>query len=164
MNSTRGVPCRVRIVGLGSPFGDDRGGWEVVDQLRGALPLGGRAETVSDPLAVLDCPLGCELLVVIDVCRGAGSAGSCHRFVWPDPRLIAGGGVSSHGIGLASALELAAALGQLPPRVIVFAIEGDSAEPGANLSQVIKTAVPEIVSRVLAEFADNSDVPLRSPE
>lgn len=147
--------CRVRVVGLGTPFGDDRAGWDVVERLRERLPHGTSAEVTSDPLAVLECPSGCELLVVIDACRGADPRpGTLHRFEWPDARLMAEGGVSSHGVGLTAALELAAALGRLPPRVVVFAIEGDAGEvgaPGAGLTPAVESALPDAVARVLAE-------------
>src|SRR5688572_25080383 len=156
--------CRTRLVGLGSPFGDDRAGWEVVARLSDAPLTGTRAETTSDPLRVLDGPAGCELLVVIDACRGAGTPGSFHRFEWPDARLTAAGGVSSHGVGLTAALELAGALGRLPARVVVLAIEGEAAEPGAELSPAVEAALPAVVARVLAEVAGGSVPASRSGE
>jgi hydrogenase maturation protease len=144
---------RVRIVGLGTPFGDDRAGWEVVTLLRNALPSGTRADITSDPFLVSDGLPGDELLIVIDACRGSGPPGSVHRFEWPDSRLTANGGISSHGVGLTAALELAGVLGRLPQHVIVFAIEGTSADPGTGLSQPVEAALPEVAARVLAEFA-----------
>jgi hydrogenase maturation protease len=143
---------RSRVVGLGSPFGDDRAGWEAVALLREALPPGARAEVASDPLAVLDKPPGCEILVVIDACRGAGPPGSVHRFGWPDPRLGAAGAVSSHGVGLAAALELAGTMGRLPARVVVFAVEGASEVLSDGLSRAAAAAIPEVAARVLAEL------------
>jgi hydrogenase maturation protease len=147
---------RVRIIGLGTPFGDDRAAWEVVVHLHAALPSGAHASATSDPLTVAETPSATELLIVIDACRGAGPPGSVHRFVWPDPRFTAHGEVSSHGVGLTAALELAAVLGRLPPRVIVFAIEGESAAPGAGLSWAVEAALPEVIARVRAELADGS--------
>ena len=143
--------ARVRVVGLGTPFGDDRAGWEVVERLPPELA----AEVTSDPLAVLECPPGCELLVVIDACRGADPRPSTlHRFEWPDARLLTEGGVSSHGVGLTAALELATALGRLPRRVVVFAIEGEAEAHGAGLSPAVEAALPVAVARVLAEIAE----------
>jgi hydrogenase maturation protease len=141
------------VVGIGSPHGDDRFGWEVVSRLLGVLPRGVRAITVSDPLAVADVPPGCKLLVVVDACRGAGSAGSVHCFAWPDPRLAMTPIASSHGIGLASALTIAGALGRLPPRVVVLAVEGESAQPGRGLSAAVGAAVLDVAGRVLEEIA-----------
>jgi hydrogenase maturation protease len=136
---------------LGSPFGDDRVGWEVVARLRESLPEGTRIDTTSDPLVVLEPLPGAERLIIIDACRGAGEVGSIYRFEWPDPRLAASGTVSSHGVQLTAALELAAALGRLPRRVTVLAIEAGADGPEAGLSEAVEAALPEVVSRVLAE-------------
>lgn len=144
---------QVQVIGLGTPSGDDRVGWKVVAHLREAPPAGVRLDVTSDPLAVADVPTGCGLLVVIDAGRGAGPPGSVHRFEWPDPRLTAAASVSSHGVGLAAALELAATLGKLPPLVLVYAVEGASAAPGAGLSPAVAAAVPEAAARVRAEIA-----------
>lgn len=161
---TYSVGRRARIVGLGTPFGDDRAGWEVVARLRDVLPVGTRADATSDPLAVMDAEPGDDRLVVIDACRGAGAPGSVNRFEWPRTQFTADGGVSSHGVGLATALELAGLFGRLPPRVTVFAIEGGAAEPGAGLSRAVEAALPEVVARVLAELVDEPDESPRSRE
>ena len=161
------VSCAGRsalVIGLGTSFGDDRAGWEVVVRLQDVLPVGPRAAAASDPLVVLDTLPGDELLIVVDACRGAGPEGSVHRFEWPDPRLTAECGVSSHGVRLTAALELAGRLGRLPPRVVVFAVEGSSAEPGAGLSPAVAVVLPEVVDRVLAELAAAPGEPPRSRE
>jgi len=152
-NSSEEGGTRAWIIGLGSPVGDDRIGWDVVEQLRELLPPGVRVEETSDPLRVLDCPLGCELLIVIDACCGAGPPGSFHRFAWPDAQLMTQGGVSSHGVGLATALELGGLLGKLPPRIVVFAIEAASTEVNAELSRQVESALPAVVALVLTEIA-----------
>jgi hydrogenase maturation protease len=155
--------CRIWVVGLGTPAGDDRAGWAVVELLRGALPHDTRADTTNDPLQVLDAPPGCETLIVIDACRGAGRPGTVHRFVWPDPRVSATHGVSSHGVGLAAALELGAALEQRVPRVVVFAVEGRADDPGGGLSAEVEAALPELVARVLGEVSAEPVEALRRP-
>lgn len=152
LNPTAEGECRAWVIGLGSAFGDDRAGWEVVAGLRERLPVGVRCHRAADPLAVLDAPAGCELLLVIDACQGAGPPGTLHRFEWPDARLITVGATSSHGVGLVAALDLAATLGRLPPKVVIHSVEGSLGESGAGLSPAVESAIPEIVSRVLAEI------------
>jgi hydrogenase maturation protease len=145
------------IVGLGTNFGDDRVGWEVIARFRESRPADTEVLAVTDPLAVLDAPPGCGLLVVIDACRGAGAPGSIHRIEWPDQRLAANGETSSHGIGLTAALGLAAALGRLPSRVVVFAVEGVTTNVGGGMSRMVEAAIPEIVERVTAELSGRPD-------
>ncbi len=55
---------------------------------------------------------------------------------------------SSHGWGLAEAIELARALNQLPPRLIVYGIEGKSFDLGLGLSREAKKAAAHVVARV----------------
>ena len=152
VNPTGEGGCRVWIIGLGTASGDDRVGWEVVAGLRDVLPAGVRCHPAADPLALLDGPAGCELLVVIDACQGAGPPGTLHRFEWPDPRLVTVRSTSSHGVGLVAALELAMMLGRLPPKVVILSVEGIQSGPSMSLSLEVEATIPEIISRVLAEI------------
>jgi hydrogenase maturation protease len=58
---------------------------------------------------------------------------------------------SSHSFGVADALELSRALGTLPPRVVVYAIEGRCFEPGAGLSPEVEQAAARVAAHVLRE-------------
>ncbi len=64
--------------------------------------------------------------------------------------------LSTHGLGLAEAVELARALGQLPPRTIVYAIEADAFDAGAPLSPAVAAAIDAASGRIRAEFAADS--------
>lgn len=145
------IACSTRVVGLGTPHGDDRAGSEAI-ALLGALPPVTCAETSRDPFDILSGPPGCARLIVIDSCRGAGPVGSIHRFEWPDPRLRAVSSASSHGVGLTEVLELAGALCRLPPRVVVFAVEGEATGSHEGLSATVEAAIPELVARVRIEI------------
>jgi hydrogenase maturation protease len=60
---------------------------------------------------------------------------------------------SSHSFGLQQAIELGRTLGQLPPRLIVLAIEGEEFTPGSSLlSTGAQAAVQPAVEAVLAEI------------
>jgi hydrogenase maturation protease len=60
--------------------------------------------------------------------------------------------LSTHGFGLAEAIELARALGGLPPRCVVYAIEGSSFEEGAALSPPVVAAAAEVARRLCGEI------------
>jgi len=152
LNLTGAEQCRAWVIGLGTAFGDDRIGWEVVAGLAEVLPVGVRCDTTSDPLCVVEAPAGCGLLIVIDACIGAGPPGSVHRFLWPDARFVTVENTSSHGVGLVAALELASTLGRLPPKVVILSVECVQGESGSRLSATVEAAIPEIISRVLAEI------------
>ena len=59
------------------------------------------------------------------------------------------GSSSTHALGLAERIELARALHQLPPRVVVFAIEGQRFETGAALSDEVRAVIPKVAGMVL---------------
>ena len=126
---------RAVVIGVGSPFGADRLGWDTVSVLEAhGLSAGGegviRLCRLDRPgSGLLEAVTGADLAVIVDAVRTGAAPGTLHRF--PDPTALpAGAPVSSHGFGLGEALGLGAALGELPPRVVVL---GAEAEPGQNL-------------------------------
>lgn len=142
----------VTVVGFGSHHGFDRVGWEVVSRLQDFPP--GSIRMTDDPLAVLDIASECQLLIAVDAMIGTGLRGTIHRFDWPDPRLLFTRGVSSHGVGLVEALQLSDALGKLPRRVVVFAIEiGQQEADWAAMEAAIRTVVTMIVNETTMETA-----------
>ena len=63
------------------------------------------------------------------------------------------GSLSSHGFGVAEAIGLARALGTLPPRCIVYAIEAADFTPGAAPSAEVERAAHAVAALILAELA-----------
>jgi hydrogenase maturation protease len=142
-----------RVIGVGSPFGDDRAGWEVVAALRSAAPLPLRVDIRAcdrPGAALVQWLAGVEHAVIIDAALSAGSPPG--RVRWLAEREIeARRAVSSHGFGLAEALALARALGDAPSRVSVLAISVTHLE-GEALSDPVREAVPVAVREVLAHI------------
>jgi hydrogenase maturation protease len=149
------------VVGLGSPWGDDRVGWEVMARLRHRLAPGDWAEALTHPLHLLDIPPHYRQWIIVDASRGGGSPGTIQRLIWPDARLMAARTVSSHGLDLAVVLELAMRLGRLPPRVVIFTIEGAATAfgPAATVSAPVAAAIPTVVAHILAEIAGEQAMP-----
>ena len=63
------------------------------------------------------------------------------------------GSVSTHGLGLAEAVELARALGELPPRCLLFAIEAAEFSPGAPMTPAVARAAGTAVAAILKDIA-----------
>jgi hydrogenase maturation protease len=150
---------RIIVIGIGNPDrGDDAAGRAVARWLHGKLPPAveivehdGEASTL---LARLE---GAATAYLIDACASGASAGTIRRFdagSAPLPQGAFNGGfnISTHGLGLAEAVELARAFGQLPDRCIVYAIEAASFEPGAPLSPPVAAAVAQVGNRVRNEI------------
>lgn len=147
---------KVMILGVGSPFGDDRLGWVAIEALQCSAALAA-ATGASLSFAALDRP-GALLLahwhdadrvIVVDAVRSGAPPGTPHRL---EPgALAASEPVSSHGFGLASALELARALDCLPSRLVAYGIEIDPSNSGFSLSQPVRHALSGLIREIERE-------------
>ena len=143
------------VIGIGNPqHGDDAAGRAAARGLRGALPVEvGVEEHDGEAAAILTMFDGVTAAVLVDACVSGAPAGSIHRFDLAAGQLPPTAcPISSHGLGLGEALELARALGQLPACCIVYAIEGRSFELGAGLSPPVIKAVDALVRHLRAEL------------
>ncbi|WP_051391140.1 hydrogenase maturation protease [Paraburkholderia mimosarum] len=144
----------VRVIGIGNPDrADDGVGCLVAQRLAGRLPADVAVLTrEGDMMDIGDDMAGTDALVCIDAARPAGSPGSVTRIDLGE-QLLPGGGTfaSSHGFGLAQAIELALALGTASQDIVIYAIEGTSFEPGAPMTREVAAAAQEVVARVVAE-------------
>ena len=137
---------RVRIIGIGSPFGDDRIGWQAIDHL---IEAGFAARFPPDWVSFekADRPGGllislirdAELAVLVDAMRSGAVPGTLRRLC-PDELVPECGLLSGHALGVADTLALAEVLGDLPRRVVIYGIEmGASGEaclqPGRSALQ-----------------------------
>ena len=146
----------LRLIGVGNRWrGDDAAGLVVAARVRARLP-GGIAviEHRAEPLELIEACEGAQTAWLVDaVCSGA-PPGTVHRFDAGERALPAGlFRVSTHRFGLADALELARALGRLPPRVVVYGIEGSRFAPGRALSPAVAAAVERLAGALSAEVA-----------
>ena len=145
----------IRIVGIGSPFGDDRAGWQVIDLLRGRLGDGIELVVLDRPgAALIDWMCGVDRLVLIDAVAPLGSPGRVHR-VDPD-ELPPAAGISSHELGLSETIRLAEALGCRPPRLDIFGIEisGIPLDPGdtGGLSAAVADGAKRLARQLCEEL------------
>ncbi len=150
-----GKPCRV--IGLGNlERGDDGAGRAVARWLAGRLPPEVEIlERGGEAAELLDCLDGAAAVYLVDASAPAGAPGRVRRFdAAAAPLPVESFAVSSHGLGLGEAVELARALGSLPPRCVVYAIEGQAFAPGAPLSPPVAAAVAEAGGLLSREIAD----------
>ena len=143
------------VIGIGNPGrGDDDAGRAVARWLRGQVAPDCRIVEHDGEAASLFATFeGAATVCLIDACVSGAPAGTVRRFDAVTAPLPQGAfGLSTHRLGLAEAIELARALGQLPDRCVVYAIEGLSFRPGAQLSPPVTAAVPLAGRQVLAEL------------
>ena len=145
---------RAVVIGVGNPLrGDDAVGLEVARRVRESAPPGVVVlERDGEPAALLEAWEGARAVILVDaVCSGA-EPGTVHRFDVSEGELpVAPGGVSSHGLGVGEAIELARVLGRLPARAVLFGIEADDTGLGAEPTSAIRGAIDEVAARVVGE-------------
>jgi hydrogenase maturation protease len=135
------------VIGVGNESrGDDGAGIEVARRVRRRCPPGTVVlESAGDAASLIE-------VVLVDASSGIGPPGSVRRFDANVSRLPAGMHTSSHALGVAEAVEMARALGALPGRMTVYAIEGARFRHGSGLSPVVRDAVARAEARVLREL------------
>jgi hydrogenase maturation protease len=148
------------VLGIGNPDrGDDGVGRRAARLLRRMAPDDVEvAEQDGEATALMTRLDGATAAYLIDACASGAPAGTVHRFdvsAAPLPQNLFG--LSTHGLGLAEAIELARALCQLPARCIVYAIEGECFDLGAPLSPPVSAAVAEVLRRVGSEIIGNGN-------
>lgn len=142
------------IIALGNRSrGDDAAGPCVADRLTRLNPDFTIIDGPEDALAIMDAWQDAGTAIIVDASAGGGTPGAVRRVeagVQPLPKDLAR--CSSHGLGIAEAIELSKVMGRLPVKVVIYAIEAASFEFGAPLSPAVSGAVEGVAQRIAAEI------------
>jgi hydrogenase maturation protease len=150
------------IIGLGNQYRrDDAVGLVAARRLKEAVPEPVRVlEESGEATALMDAWQGADTVILIDALNSGAKPGTVRRLDAHAQSIPAGFfHYSTHAFGVAEAVELARALGQLPPRLIVYGIEGKTFEAGLGLSPEVEKAAQEVVERVLGDLCCNHHLP-----
>ena len=135
--------------------GDDAAGLLAAAFLRTRVPEGVAVVWGSaDPVSLLDAWEGAERVWLADAVMSGAAAGTVHRIdahrepLLPRPRCR-----STHGLGVAEAIELARALGRLPRDLIVYGIEAASFPVGGWPSAEVRAGARAAAAAIMAELA-----------
>lgn len=143
------------IIALGNRFrGDDGVGLEIAHRLRERVPGCTIVEGLEDAFALLNAWEDYPVAIVLDAAVSGSPPGTIHRIEagdGPIPRDLAR--CSSHGVGLAEAVDLAKVLGRLPERLVVYAVEVSNLRPGSNLSAEVMVSAYKVADRLAQEIA-----------
>jgi hydrogenase maturation protease len=148
------APGRLLVIGIGNPYrSDDRAGLVVAERLAAILPTGVPVLALDgDAPELLAAWEGASYTIVIDSLASGRPAGTVERLDAGAAPLAARFATdSTHGLGLAQAIELARTLGTLPARVVVYGIEGGSFAPGTTLTPGVAAALDRVVEQVRTE-------------
>jgi hydrogenase maturation protease len=141
------------VVGIGNPFrGDDAAGLLAARRVRQARPQLRVFEWTAELLGLFDALAPDSALILIDAVSSGAAPGTILRWdAGLKPLPEAGQRTSTHAFSVATAIELARAVGKLPASVVLYGIEGAGFDDGAPLSGPVAAGLEELVSRIVAE-------------
>jgi hydrogenase maturation protease len=93
-------------------------------------------------------------VILVDAVSSRAEPGSVYRFNAREEKIPRNlfSHCSTHTLGIKDSIELAEALSQLPPRLIVYGIEGKNFETGNGLSPEVEEAAHEVVKAITQEI------------
>jgi hydrogenase maturation protease len=147
---------RVVVIGIGNRWRSDDGvGPAVAAAVRRHRFGDGTVDVLEldgDAARLVDAWAGADLAVVVDAVRSGAPAGTVRRYAGDPVEMPAGAApASSHGLGLREAIGLGRAVGRMPERFVVIAVEGATFADGTGLSPAVGAAVPRAARLVIDE-------------
>jgi hydrogenase maturation protease len=141
------------VIGVGNRLrGDDAVGLVVAERLQRRRGAPRVVRHDGDLFGLPDLWKGAEVAVLVDALSSPDAPGTFRRFdVRESPLPRVGFRCSTHGVGVAEAVELARVRGVLPRRLIVYGVVGARFDPGMGMTAPVERAVDEVVRRILAE-------------
>lgn len=145
----------IKIIGVGSPFGDDQIGLEVIRDLQLHFEIQKLIADKKIELLELDRPSisllekmkGADQVIIIDAMKSGQPLGTIRKFENEEID-TAECLLSTHGFGVLHTLQLGRALNQLPKNITIYGIEIDTTNPGDEIHLDVlaaKSAVNDLV-------------------
>lgn len=145
------------IIGIGNSFrGDDAAGLIATRTIHAThLPNVDIIEQSGDGVSLMQAWAGAETVILIDAVSAGREAGTIYRMDASRESLPTESfGTSSHLFGVGQAIEMARVLGELPPRLIIYGIEGANYTIGEGLSPAVASKLPELVEQIIQEISN----------
>lgn len=139
------------FVGIGSPHGDDRVGWEIARRVGERAGSALAVRCARTPVELLDW---LEAIDTLDICDAvsSGDAGSVHCWKWPSPEIQRVPFRGTHDVALPAVLALADELGRLPTEVRIWGLGIKPPAASDALSPEVAAAVPVVVERICGDL------------
>jgi len=136
-----------KIICIGSPFGDDQfGAWAYEVLSRVVDPNDAELVYLDRPgtrlIGALD---GVDRLILIDAVKSGAAIGSVLHIEGEAIYRQLAHHTSTHGFGVADALQLAERLGQLPAKMLLLGVEAGETDTLAPLSHPMRASLPTLL-------------------
>ncbi|MEP2774498.1 MAG: hydrogenase maturation protease [Luteolibacter sp.] len=145
----------ILVIGVGNPYrGDDAVGRLVARRLMESTPPGVTVlEESGEGAALMEAWEDADAVILVDAVQSGEAPGAIHRFDAQAQSIPSQFfHYSTHAFSVAESVELARALDQLPPRLIVYGIEGADFSSGETLTPSVAAAMDEVMNRILEEI------------
>lgn len=148
----------IKILGIGSPFGDDQVGWKIAEELMYGdvlpcfIPQYVQIEIHDRPgVRLLDIMNGAETVFIIDAVVSGNTIGQLYRLQDDEIQTLSQI-LSTHDIGIAETLRLGRSLNQLPNTIIFYGVEIDINNRVNGFSKSIDAAIQQIKNSIETEI------------
>jgi len=147
---------KVLVIGVGNPYrGDDGVGVAVIDRLRDQdHPDIEVCEESGESVALISRWADRQFVIMVDAVTSGAAPGTIARIECSEGSWQVGprtGAASTHGLGVADAVELGTVLERLPERLLIFGIEAGAVENGHGLTDPVAAVVDEVVQAIIDE-------------
>lgn len=149
----------IKVLGIGSPFGDDQLGWIVAESLipdLAHLPISIEAHD-RPGMRLLELMNKATFVFLIDAIKSEDKIGTIHR-LHNDEILSVEDRLSTHNIGIAQALALGKALTTLPENIILYGITINIVTLETSISLPVRKAIEQVIVQLKNEI--NTIIPL----
>lgn len=138
----------IRVIGIGSHHGADAIGWLACEKLQRRMAL----ERIDwqlcrTPAQLPQLILDYHGVVILDAVLNEQPLGEVLTLTWPDQQDISHSPPSSHGLSVIEALQLTAALGQLPSHTYILGISINQRQQAASLA--LANALPQLQQQLI---------------
>lgn len=156
------------VIGVGNAErGDDAAGLLALRGLRARLAAASAielCEASGEAGALMEAWRGRTRVLLLDAACAGHKPGTLTRIDARQEALPAGRlHGSTHAWGVAEAVELARALGELPEQLTLYLIEARSFHPGHDVAPEVRDAVQELVDLLLTTECASVATPLPRP-
>src|SRR5436309_14910374 len=144
----------ILLIGIGNEYrGDDGVGLVAARELQAKkLPHILVTECSGDGAELMEMWKSAATVILVDAVSSGAKPGTIYRLDALTQSIAASFSFpSTHAFGVAEAIGLAHALDQLPPCLMIYAIEGKNFAAGSGLSLEVEQAVREVVEQVASE-------------
>ncbi len=159
---TPNTESAIIVIGVGNAYrSDDAVGPIIIERLKAmqeshhqALVGVALLEQSGEGAALMEAWRGAEAVILVDAVSSGAEPGTIHRLDAAEQKIPTDFfSYSTHAFSVAEAIEMARVLHQLPPRLIVYGIEGKTFGYGLELSPEVEQAALIVIERLLEELA-----------